>query len=71
MSKQIADGIVKLDSETRLQDGVWQSGGSFLISDQSKLASIPDAEPGDMAFTAGFKHMWQLDTDGSTWVSIV
>lgn len=71
MAKQIADGIVKLGSETRLQDGVWQGGGSFLISDQSKLASIPDAEPGDMAFTAGFKHMWQLDTDGSTWVSIV
>ena len=56
----------------RLTDGVWKTdGGSYMVESQSKLADIPDAQPGTIAYTAGFKAMWQLDTDGVTWVSVV
>lgn len=68
--KMIADGVYRVDG-TVLEDGTWkQNAGSYLVESQAKLASIPDAEPGDIAYTAGFKNMWQLDTDGSTWVSL-
>lgn len=68
---QIADGVWQVGSaETYLKDGAWVSdgGGAYLVDNQTKLALIPDARPGDVAFTAGYKKIWQLDTDGATWV---
>lgn len=70
-NKQIANGVWLVDdSETRLRDGAWVSDGSatYLVDNQSKLANIPDAHPGDIAFTAAYKKLWQMDTDGTSWV---
>ena len=71
---KIADGIYRVDmDDMRLMDGEWSTTGAtgaYLVESQSKLASIPDVCPGDIAFTAGYKKMWQMDTDGTTWVSI-
>ena len=71
---KIADGIYRVGiSDTILTDGVWRSNGdtgAYLVESQAKLASIPDAGPGDIAFTAGYQKMWQMDTDGTTWVAI-
>lgn len=69
---KIANGIYRVNAqETRLMDGVWKNdaaANAYLVSDQSKLASITDASPGDVAYTAGFVLMWMLDTDGTSWV---
>ena len=45
---------------------------SIMIEDESELASLEGygVECGSVAFTAGYKKMWQLAEDG-TWVSIV
>ena len=41
-----------------------------LISAESDLAVIKNNyEPGTIAYTAGFKKMWQLDESG-TWVEV-
>jgi len=70
-SIQIADGVYKVGSETKLQDGVWkEQSSSYLIESEAKLASITGAEPGSMAHTAGWKHVWELGTDGTTWEQI-
>lgn len=70
-TKQIADGIYLVSDSMKLSDGAWQdTGESYLISEESKLSSITDAKPGAFAHTAGFKKMWELDTDGLTWVEI-
>ena len=74
MNNQIANGIYRINiDETVLRDGAWHKTGAtsvYLVESQSKLASIPDAAPGDIAYTAGYEYMWQLDTDGTTWVSV-
>ena len=45
---------------------------SVLVGSSADLAAVAENyNPGVVAYTAGFKHMWQLDVDGSTWVSIV
>ena len=71
----LADGVYRTDTdEVKLLDGKWQKADevmTVLIANESKLSSITGAAPGSMAYTAGFKHMWQLDTDGTTWVPIV
>ena len=73
--EKIADGIYQVgSSDTRLTDGMWMTSGAmanYLVESESKLASIPNAEPGDIAFTAGFKKVWQLDVDGQTWTSMI
>ncbi len=44
---------------------------SILVDSESDLENIPDTVPfGSVAFTAGFKAMWQKGLDGS-WESIV
>jgi len=68
----IADGIYRVSGmETSLKNGAWVSdAGTYLVTNQTKLADIPDARPGDIAFTAGYGHIWQLDVDGTTWVEL-
>lgn len=45
---------------------------SVLVGSSADLANIKENySPGVVAYTAGFTHMWQLDVDGTTWVSIV
>lgn len=71
---KIADGIYRVDTDDMVLDtGAWKTSGAiaaYLVESQAKLDDIPDAGPGDFAFTAGFKKMWQLGTDGQTWVDI-
>ena len=71
-NEYIADGIYRVSGlETTLKNGSWVSdAGTYLVTGQAKLASIPNANPGDIAFTAGYTQIWQLDTDGTTWVEL-
>lgn len=39
-------------------------------SDDFSLPALEALDPGTLAYTAGFKHMWQKGIDG-TWVQIV
>lgn len=45
--------------------------GSVLISSESALSDLTGYPPGTIAFTAGYKSMWQLDLDGETWVDML
>lgn len=42
---------------------------SVLVTGQSELVSLAGYSPGTVAFTAGFKSMWQLSASGE-WVSV-
>ncbi len=58
-----------------VQDGVLHRGAnapSVMITAESDLALLPENTyvPGTIAYTAGFKAMWQLAADG-TWVSLM
>lgn len=44
--------------------------GAVMVADENELANLEGYAPGTIAFTAGYKKMWQLDFDG-TWVTIV
>ena len=43
---------------------------TVLVEAQTDLAQLPTYPAGTIAYTAGFKAMWQLDTQGN-WVSIL
>ena len=43
---------------------------SVLVTSESDLSELPDYPAGTIAYTAGFKAMWQLDSSGS-WVSMI
>lgn len=43
---------------------------AVLVSAQSDLANLPAYPAGTIAYTAGFKAMWQLDAAGS-WISVL
>lgn len=44
---------------------------SVCVTGQGDLANLPqDYPPGSVAFTAGFKRIWQLGADG-TWVDLM
>lgn len=68
----IADGVYLVGCQnTKLLDGAWVSeAGTYLVTDETKLSLISDANPGDIAFTAGYARIWQLDTDSTTWVEL-
>ena len=38
-----------------------------LVESQSQLSLLTDYDPGTIAFTAGFVHMWQK-SPGGTWI---
>lgn len=56
---KIADGIYFSDSAPMIE-----------VAGAEKLADLAGAQPGTIAHTAGFKNMWQLATDGTTWVEM-
>ena len=43
---------------------------TVLVEAQTDLAQLPASPAGTIAYTAGFKAMWQLDTQGN-WVSVL
>lgn len=43
---------------------------TVLVEAQTDLAQLPTYPAGTIAYTAGFKAMWQLDTQGN-WVSVL
>lgn len=71
-SEYVAEGVYRVSGlRTRMKDGAWSSDpGMYLVADQTKLASIEGATPGDRAFTAGYRNVWQLAADGTTWVEL-
>lgn len=54
------------------QDGLVQNvlAPSVLVTSEADLAGLPEYPAGTMAYTAGFKKMWQLDASGN-WVSMI
>lgn len=71
-NRQLADGVYRTDiTATRLQDGMFMSNDtevtSVLVADESKLSLVTGAAPGCLAHTAGYKKVWELATDGTTW----
>ena len=71
-SEYVAEGVYRVSGlKTQMKDGAWSSDpGMYLVADQTKLASIEGATPGDRAFTAGYRKVWQLAADGTTWVEL-
>lgn len=43
---------------------------SVLVRSENDLAQLPEYPAGSIAYTAGFKEMWQKDASGS-WVSLL
>ena len=43
---------------------------SVLVTAQTDLAQLPEYPAGTVAYTAGFKGMWQLNAAGE-WVSVL
>lgn len=56
---KIANGIYFSDSAPMIE-----------VQNEAKLANLAGAQPGTIAHTAGYKKIWQLDTDGTTWVEM-
>ena len=50
---------------------VGQTVPCILISAETDLANLPALPPGTLAHTAGWQNAWELDVDGSTWVSLM
>ena len=46
------------------------SAPSIMVESQSDLANLPTYPAGTMAYTAGYKALWQLDASGN-WVSML
>ena len=56
-----------VDSDGVLREDVPCKG--VMVTAESDLASLPDYQPGTIAFTAGFGSMWQLSAAG-TWAEV-
>ena len=56
----------------KIANGIYLTEGApeVLVADQSKLAALAGAQPGTRAHTAGYKKIWELSTDGTTWVEM-
>ena len=74
METVIEKVLSKIGQLDYVKDGELHRGGpapSIMVTAQADLANLPDDyPPGTMAYTAGFKAMWQLAADG-TWVSLM
>ena len=46
------------------------SAESVMVTSEDDLSNLDVYTPGSIAFTAGFKKMWQLSADGA-WVDIL
>lgn len=71
IKEQILSKIGQVDY---VQDGELHRGAntpSVMVTSEADLAELPkDYPPGTIAYTAGFKAMWQLDSAGN-WVSMM
>ena len=62
-----------LDEIDYVQDGVVYHGvhtSNVQVGDADELELLAGYTPGTIAHTAGYKKMWELDTDGETWAPI-
>lgn len=41
----------------------------IMVRNESELTKFKDVKPGSIAYTAGYKKMWQKDSDGN-WVAL-
>lgn len=48
-----------------------ETARGVLVADEAARDRLTGLHPGSLAYTAGFKKMWMLDTDGATWVSVL
>lgn len=66
--------LSKIGQTDYVQDGELHRGGtapSVMVTAQTDLENLPDDyPPGTIAYTAGFKAMWQLSAAGE-WVSLM
>ena len=71
IKEQILSKIGQVDY---VKDGELHRGAntpSVMVTAEADLAELPkDYPPGTVAYTAGFKAMWQLDSAGN-WVSML
>ena len=71
IKEQILSKIGQVDY---VKDGELHRGAntpSVMVTAEADLAELPkDYPPGTVAYTAGFKAMWQLDSAGN-WVSMM
>ena len=60
-----------MDQHSKIANGVFMTdkAPSVLVESEAKLSALAGAQPGTIAYTAGFASMWMLDTDGTTWVA--
>lgn len=66
--QQISSEVDYVDSAGELHTGA--NAPSILVRDENDLKGLPTTYvPGAMAFTAGFKQMWQLNAAGE-WISL-
>ena len=56
----LLDGVIYKNAPTK----------AVMVTEESDLADLTGYDPGSVAYTAGFKAMWQLSADG-TWESII
>lgn len=75
MDTVIEKVLSKIGQLDYVQDGELHRGGtapSVMVTAQADLSQLPGGvyPPGTIAYTAGFKAMWQLAADGS-WVSLM
>jgi hypothetical protein len=45
--------------------------GTVMVSEENDLQILSAYPPGTIAFTPGYKKMWQLGLDGETWVDML
>ena len=74
MKTVIEEKLSKTGRVDYIRDGILHRGAnvpSILVNEQSELDALPkDYPPGTVAYTAGFKAMWQLGANG-VWVSLM
>lgn len=66
--------LSKIGQLDYVKDGTLHRGAnapSVMVTAEADLSQLPDVyPPGTIAYTAGFKAMWQLGADG-TWESMM
>lgn len=56
----VKDGVLHVNSEAR----------AVCVTSENDLDELTGYSPGSIAFTAGYKKIWQLGADG-TWVDLL
>ena len=50
--------------------GIGNNVGAVMISSANEISTLTGYPPGTIAFTAGFKRIWQLSAEGQ-WVDML